>query len=47
MVHELGENRLANIHPSLSAIPMGCAPHRSDVSFQPKNFQIEKSSNHL
>ena len=43
MVHELGENRLAKIHPSLSAISRHAGRSHSRRPFRLKYFQIEKS----
>jgi hypothetical protein len=45
VLHELGENSLAKVHPSLSAIAIarhglfGCP-------FSPQKVEIEKSKNH-
>jgi hypothetical protein len=41
VIHELSENSLADIHPSLSAI---AAEASALTVFRRKNFQIEKSA---
>ena len=43
VIHELGENSLADIHPSLSAIQRSSGRSGSPVS--PRKVQIEKSRN--
>ena len=43
MIHQLSENSLADIHPSLSAIAPGLGGGASHPPFQPEKVEIEKT----
>jgi hypothetical protein len=43
MLHELRKHRLANVHPSLSAIAFQVSPTDVGGRFRPEKVEIEKS----